>query len=126
MKARLNSAWIVALILLTSWPARPGQAKEPMPGGWTSAAVTNAEVVVAATFAIKEEEKSIRKANAATKATLALVSIVNAEQQVVAGMNYRLTMKVKSDGKDKTAVAIVWWQAWNKEEAYKLTSWKWQ
>ena len=34
--------------------------------------------------------------------------------------------KVKSDGTDKTAVAIVWWQAWNKDEPYRLTSWDWR
>lgn len=126
MTIRLSLAWIFTFVFLASMPARPGLAKEPMPGAWTSAAVTNAEVVAAATFAIQEEEKNLQKANAPTKAALALVSILTAEQQVVAGMNYRLTMKVKMDGKDKTAVATVWWQAWNKEEPYKLTSWKWQ
>jgi len=103
-----------------------GLAKEPMPGGKSPAAVTKPEVVAAANFAIKEEEKAIQNNKETPAAKLSLVSILSAEEQVVAGMNYRLKLKVKLDGKEKKAGATVWWQAWNKEAPYKLTSWKWQ
>jgi hypothetical protein len=37
---------------------------------------------------------------------LELVQILQAEQQVVAGMNCRLTLKVKVNGKERTAAAV--------------------
>jgi hypothetical protein len=55
-----------------------------------------------------------------------LVRILGAEQQVVAGLNYRLQLRVTLDGEEKTAEALVWWQAWRKPEPYQLTSWTWR
>ena len=57
---------------------------------------------------------------------LELVTILGAEEQVVAGMNYRLQLKVKLNGQEKTATAIVWWQAWRKAAPYELTAWNWK
>lgn len=57
---------------------------------------------------------------------LELVKILGAEEQVVAGMNYRLTLKVTVNGTEKQAEAVVWWQAWRKPAPYELTSWKWE
>ena len=58
-------------------------------------------------------------------ARLELIKILRAEEQVVAGMNYRLTLKVKVNGKEKQADAVVWWQNWRKPNPYELTSWRW-
>jgi hypothetical protein len=33
---------------------------------------------------------------------------------------------VKHDGVEKTADAVVWWQAWRKPDPYQLTSWTWR
>jgi hypothetical protein len=41
-------------------------------------------------------------------------------------MNYRLRIKVKLDGREKDAEAVVWWQAWKRPEPYQLTSWIWK
>jgi hypothetical protein len=54
------------------------------------------------------------------------VRIVAAEHQVVAGMNYRLQLRVTLDSEEKTAEALVWWQVWRKPEPYQLTSWTWK
>lgn len=105
------------------------QAKEPAPklvGGNSPVAVTQKEVVAAANFAIQEQTKEIRKDPATPEAKLSLVKIVSAEQQVVAGMNYHLKLKVKLDGKEKTAAITVWSQPWNKEAPNKLTAWAWE
>ena len=59
-------------------------------------------------------------------ASLTLVKILAASQQVVAGMNYRMDLKVKAGGVEREAEAIVWWQAWNRQTPYRLTSWAWK
>lgn len=101
-------------------------AQEQISGGRTLAAVTKPEVVAAAHFAIAEQAKLMQKELEPAAAKLRLVSILRAEEQVVSGMNYHLTLKVKLNGKRKKAEATVWWQAWNKEAPYKLTAWKWK
>lgn len=90
-------------------------------GGWSEAAVTNADVVAAAGFAVRARGAALRQANPGAR--LALVGILAAQQQVVAGMNYRLSLRVRSDAGNEEAEAVVWWQAWNREEPYRLTSW---
>ena len=57
---------------------------------------------------------------------LELVRILSAQEQVVAGMNYRLKLRVKLNGAEKDAEAVVWWQAWREPEPYRLTSWRWE
>ena len=89
-------------------------AQEEIAGGWVSAAATKPEVVAAANFAVAEQAKVIQKEQK-TVAKLSLVAIISAEEQVVSGMNYHLTLKAKLNGKRKKAEATVWWQAWNKE-----------
>jgi len=126
MKKQMIPVCLLGFILFAALLGGSGLAKEPMAGGASPAAVTKPEVVAAADFAIKEEEKAIQKNKETPAAKLSLVSILSAEKQVVAGMNYSLKLKVKLDGKEKKAEAIVWWQAWNKEAPYKLTSWNWQ
>ncbi len=120
MKASLLSLLIIALL------CDSGFTKEPMPGGKSPVAVTKPEVVAAANFAIKEEEKAMQTSKETPAAKLELVSILGAEEQVVAGMNYRLKLKVKVDGRERNVEATVWWQAWNKKAPYRLTSWNWQ
>jgi hypothetical protein len=126
MKKPMISVCIVGLILFAALPAGNALAQEPMAGGWSAATVTNPEVVAAAAFAIKEEEKILRENKETPTAKLSLVSILSVKQQVVAGMNYRLKLKVTLDGKEKKAEATVWWQAWNKKTPYQLTEWNWQ
>jgi hypothetical protein len=114
-------ACIAAVVLISTAGFTNGQAQEPMPGGYAPASVADKEVVAAAAFAIQAQQKAPGK-----HAKLELVKIRKAESQVVAGMNYRLELDVKQDGKVRAAEAIVWWQAWRKSEPYGLTSWKWK
>ena len=101
-------------------------AQSSLPGGATVASVTNQEVVAATAFAVKAEEKALRAARDAPATTLELVTILAAEQQVVAGMNYRLKLNVKLNGQEKKADAVVWWQPWRSPAPYELTSWVWR
>lgn len=96
----------------------------PRVGGFSAGAVTNEEVVAAANFAIQAQGEELRKS--APTSTLSLVSIAHVEQQVVAGMNFKMTLNVQHDGKARQAEAVVWWQAWNREAPYKLTKWTWK
>jgi len=103
-----------------------GMGGETMPGGSSATSVTKKEVVAASSFAIKAEQKALREKKDSPAAKLELVRILSAEEQVVAGMNYRLKLKVKLDGKEKEAEAVVWWQAWRTPDPYQLTSWDWK
>ncbi len=125
MKRKLISAGILCVVFGAAWFGGIGLAGEKIVGGNSPAAVNKPEVVAAAKFAIQEEEAVLRKNKEMPAAKLSLVSIVSAEEQVVAGMNYHLKLKVKLDGKEKTAAVTVWWQAWNKETPYRLTAWNW-
>ena len=117
---------ILVLLLFVALPVGQALAKEPTTGGWSQAEVTKPEVVAAANFAMKEEAKELQKSKETSAMQWKLVSIVSAEEQVVAGMNYRLILTDQLDGKKREAEAIVWWQAWNKDAPYKLTAWTWQ
>jgi len=126
MKKLTVPVYILAVILFTALPNTHCLAQEQIAGGWVSAAATKPEVVAAAHFAVAEQAKLMQKELEPAAAKLRLVSILRAEEQVVSGMNYHLTLKVKLNGTRKKAEATVWWQAWNKETPYKLTAWKWK
>lgn len=53
---------------------------------------------------------------------ITLVKIAKVEAQVVAGMNYSLTLEVTAKGRSATAKAVVYRGLDNKLE---LTSWEW-
>ena len=99
-------------------------AQQPKPGGYATGSVASKEVVAVANFAVNAHQKAMQEKKM-DPPTLELVTILQAEQQVVAGMNYRLKLKVKLNGKERTAEAIVWWHAWRKPNPYQLTSWSW-
>jgi hypothetical protein len=94
-------------------------------GGYAKASVTKKEVQDAAAYAIKAQAKMMQSQKDGRQSSLELLKILTAEEQVVAGMNYRIKLQVKVNGKNKKADVVVWWQAWRKPDPYKLTSWKW-
>ena len=112
---------IAVLVLLATACSMAGQAQQSMPGGYTTIAVTDDKVIRAATFAIKAQEEVSGKTS-----SLELVKILEAESQVVAGVNYRIKLRVRLNGKERIAEAIVWWRAWRKPEPYQLMSWNWK
>lgn len=101
-----------------------GCAAAPLAGGYSKAPVADKDVVAAAEFAVKAHAGPTQKSITRQRAAPRLLKIVAAEQQMVAGTNYRLKLKVEEDGHQKTVVAVVWWQAWRKPNPYELTSWQ--
>lgn len=112
------SMLVICLAALATSPAVVAESR--VPGGWSKAPVKDPGVIAAASFAIEAA-----KAKAGDDASLTLVEILAAEQQVVAGMNYRLTLKVKQGDDVKTAEATVWARVWlEKGDRYQLTAWR--
>jgi hypothetical protein len=86
-----------------------------MVGDYRKIMKTDAGVVSAAKFAVKQEKR--KKANR----RMSLASIERAESQIVAGTNYKICMKVINNAKIQDVTAVVYLNLKNK---FSLTSWK--
>jgi serine protease inhibitor len=109
----------IALGILWAIGARRVIAAQP--GAPRAAEIDDKDVLKAAQFAVTAQQQILSAAGQAD--SLALVKVVAAKKQVVAGMNYILTLRVKQGDTERTADAKVWVQAWRKDP-YKLTAWK--
>ena len=89
---------------------------KPIPGGWSAAPVEDKGVKAAARQAVSIKAKE-------TGVDLRLTTILDARKQVVAGMNYRLKIRVMGAGKKNTATIIVWSKL---DRTYELTKWLWE
>ena len=92
----------------------PARQEPPMGGGYQKVSTDDAEVASAARFAINTERRK-------RGTRISLVGVENAERQVVAGMNYRLCLRVKSRGKVRNVTTVVYK---NLKQKYSLTSWE--
>jgi hypothetical protein len=111
----------VLLAHVTASSADPAVAAKP--GGWSEISVSDAGVVAAAAFAVQAKQAALGEGGSPRK--LSLDKIDAAEQQVVQGMNYRLTLRVLDEGTGRTAEAVVWARVWLEEDdRYQLTSWR--
>jgi hypothetical protein len=91
------------------------QAQEPpIAGGYREASRAEPDVVSAAKFAIKQEKRK-------KGARLSLISIERAETQVVAGINYKLCLRVKIKDKIRNVTTVVYR---NLQQRYSLASWE--
>jgi hypothetical protein len=118
MKTSLRLAFLLVVGGILLGAVCPSGAAEQIVGGYSETSITNAEVVAAAQFAIKAQA-----ATSEQKIIITLVELLSARQQVVAGMNYRLRIKVKTDGKVKEAEVVVWRKL---SDEHELTSWTWK
>jgi len=87
----------------------------PMPGAYQLATSIGPDERAAATVAIRERALQERKA-------LRLVAIERVDRQVVAGLNFRLRLRVELGGQLRTAEAVVYR---NLQGQHQLTSWQW-
>ncbi len=86
-----------------------------MTGAYGDTSTSSKEVKRAAKFAV--QQRTLRTGNRVT-----LIRVVRAEQQVVAGMNYRLVLRVADRrGRRRTATAVVFQSL---KDQLSLTSWK--
>lgn len=84
----------------------------PILGGYHPLAPTDQGALAAARFAVAEQD-----------AKLTFQSLDKAAEQVVAGANYRLTLRVLDSGKTRPAEAVVFRKLGN--AGHSLTSWRW-
>jgi hypothetical protein len=103
-----------------------GCAPQPIAGGFYPASTRSQEVIAAAAFAVEAHAKARSGGGAASTPVLELVKILRADQQVVAGTNFRLKLRVRENGNTRTALALVWWQPWRSDGPYQLSSWTWE
>lgn len=109
--------------LLATAAAAVSPAVAQVPGGWSQVSVRDKGVVDAAQFAVRARQRAMDAAGEGGK--IGLSEIVHAEQQVVQGMNYRLTLRVRAGDTMKTAEATIWARVWLEgDERYKLTAWR--
>jgi len=87
----------------------------PMPGSYQAAAVDE-EVRDIARFAVRTERQQ-------AGGRLKLLNVLDCERQVVAGLNYRLRLAVRRDGKPATASALVFAAL---DGSRTLVSWTWE
>jgi hypothetical protein len=120
MRSQVKKRLMLVIVLSVMLNAVPGGAgvlsaqEAPVAGGYSEAPRTDRDVIAAAQFAIAKEsrKKGVR---------VTLVSIEHAERQVVAGLNYKLCLKVKVKGKTQNVTTIVYQ---NLKQKYSLTSWE--
>lgn len=84
-------------------------------GGYSEVAIDDPDVVAAAQFAVSAQQD-------ATGVLIQYQRVIQAEQQVVAGMNYRLMIGVLEGGRSGTADVVVYRDP---QGTYSLTSWVW-
>lgn len=117
---RKSSRWALGVVVLSLAFGCASVVAAQQVGGYKPADTNDQQVVAAAEFAVntrKEQEGG----------PLSLVSIKSAEQQVVAGMNYRLCLEVKAAdetdaGVESQSVLTVVFQSLQRK--YELKSWE--
>ncbi|KAL8252359.1 hypothetical protein R6Q59_036052 [Mikania micrantha] len=96
---------IIIIFLCKSSVALGGRT---VSGGWSPISdVTDPKVVDIAKFAVDEHNK-------ADHASLKFAKVVKGESQVVAGMNYNLTITAADGTADHDYVVFVWDKPWQK------------
>ena len=80
-----------------------------IPGGFSDRSKTDESAVAAAKFAVNAHDPKLQ-----------FQAIEKVESQVVAGINYRITLTVLENGKARRADVVVWRKL---DQTYKLTSW---
>jgi Aspartic acid proteinase inhibitor len=105
---------IILLALSLTIGIAPGSAAQQQTGGYQKAPKDDPPVVAAAKFAVSDQQTK-------QGGTVELVSIKRAETELVSGINYRLCLRVKVNGKTQTVTTIV-----NKtlDDRHTLTSWE--
>ncbi|MDT5063547.1 MAG: hypothetical protein QOH63_4006 [Acidobacteriota bacterium] len=104
---------VIALNIVFSGMSGALAQQPPIVGGYAETSNNDPEVVSAARFAIRAEGRR-------QGARITLLSIERAEQQVVAGINYRLRLRVNVKGQTQNATAVVYQNLQNK---YSLSQW---
>jgi hypothetical protein len=114
MKKSLQIMMSILMLSMVLCVAPPVLAQNgPVVGGYAETSSSDAEVLKAASYAVRAQgqKQGVR---------ISLISIQRAEVQVVAGLNYRLALRVKVGGKPRDVTAVVYR---NLKRKYSLSSW---
>jgi hypothetical protein len=122
MKVRMGFSGVLFLFLIVSAVPVSGQGF-PILGGLSDVSVNDPAVIEAAHFAVHAQEDREEGHGHGHRAKITLLTILGAREQVVAGMKYYLSLKVRIRGAEKEAEAVVWRQL---SGVYELTSWEWK
>jgi hypothetical protein len=115
MKRSWPNVLSIALLSIAFALGSIAQAQEPpIAGGYSETSISDPEVVSAARYAVRAQGQKQR-------APISLVSIRSAEVQVVAGLNYRLGLSVKINGRAQDVTAVVYR---NLKQQYSLSTWE--
>lgn len=87
---------------------------DPIVGGYGDTSTNDPDVIKSARFAVKSRSQK-------QGISISLISILYAELQVVAGLNYALDLKVNINGKSQGVKTVVYR---NLRNIYSLTSWE--
>ncbi len=94
---------------------------QPRTGGYKSASVSDSGVKAAADFAIEKKAAEMEEA-------LTLEGIINAETQIVAGINYRLCLQLYIPAKEEETDGVTLYIKTviykNLKGEYSITSWE--
>lgn len=105
---------IAALSIIFSGVSGALAQQGPIVGGYAETSSSDPEVVAATRYAVKAQGRK-------QGARISLISIRRAEVQVVAGLNYRLSLSVKINGKAQDVTAVVYK---NLKRKYSLSNWE--
>jgi hypothetical protein len=111
----LKTTALAATLIFTFAIAAAAQDNEPMAGGYSKVSTRSVAAKKAAAAAITQHSISHPKDK------MTLVKIIKAEQQVVAGMNYRLCMTVLDRRGVRRSITAVVYQPIRKK--LRLTDW---
>ncbi|KAM0066058.1 putative Cystatin domain-containing protein [Helianthus debilis subsp. tardiflorus] len=106
----MHNLFIITFLILFFFYSKPSAAlgEGTLAGGWKPIPdVTDATVVDIGQFAVDEHNKE-------EHVSLKFVKVVKGESQVVAGMNYNLTVTAADGGVESSYVAFVWDKPWQK------------
>lgn len=86
-----------------------------IPGGWSVQDPLDDDAQEAARFAVQTYA-------VAERSRVLYKDVIEAQRQVVSGMNFKLTLQVMHDARQRTARVTVWRQL---NGSYQLTEWVW-
>ncbi len=110
-------AIVIMSVIVLSLGISPAHAQDA--GSYTKAETDDSEVAAAANFAVKARQKALRKTD--KDANVSLTEITSASKQVVAGINYKMRLKVNINYKDQVVEVVVWKKL---SDEYELSSWR--
>ncbi len=99
---------------------------KPDPAAYADIPPDKAKVIMAAHYAIEQEQYILNDEMGRGAGTLKLLHIAKAEQQIGAEIRYRLQLKVTLNGEEFNAETVVGWEKWGSPSQFKLVSWEFQ